>query len=237
MTIGGTLSDAWLLYRTLFRRSIVVALLVYAVIFTASALAIRSHFILSLVSFALSVAGPMLVQGALILLVQDIHVGNRPDHVTGLFRRVKPRLVTLVLASLVYGFLVVLGFLLLIVPGLWAASRLSMLAPVIVLEGERLGAALDRSAEIVKGNTGKVLVVVLISGALEVGAATGVPYAVGLSPSGAAGLLVSGVITVVLAPFIAHLLSAMYYRLTEPEKPLIDPRLREGKLWDGLEHA
>src|SRR5262245_26812823 len=158
--IGGALSDAWLLYRTLFRRSLVVAIVVYAAIFALDELALRpvhGHFAINTVAFVLDVAGPLLVQGALILLVQDVHTGHRPSDIGELFRRTRPRLIPLVLGSFLYGLLVIFGLVFLIVPGLYVLARLSMIVPVIVLERARVGVALGRSSDIVRGHSWSVL--------------------------------------------------------------------------------
>jgi hypothetical protein len=39
---------------------------------------------------------------------------------------------------------------------------------------------------------------------------------------------------VLVTPYVAHVLSALYYRLTDPERPVIGAR-RPGSAWD--EHA
>jgi hypothetical protein len=230
MTISGALADAWLLYRLLFRRSIVVAAAVYVLIVGADEAAPRSghDLALGLVSFALGFAGPLLVQGALIELVQDVHVGNRPASVAELFRRTRSRIPALVVGSLLYGFLVTIGLVLLIFPGLYALTRLSLIVPVIVLERVPVFAALERSSAVVRGHSMRVLGVLVISGALDF-----VPELVQLGAGTAiAGFILYFILAVLVAPYLAHLLSAVYYRLKEPDSPLISPALEGRSLWD-----
>jgi hypothetical protein len=231
VTVRGTLADAWLLYRLLLRRSLVVALAVYALIFgaqEAARLSSHHHFAIGLVSFALGVAGPLLVQGALIELVQDVHVGNLPASVLELFRRTRPRILALVGGSLLYGLLVVVGLVLLVIPGLYALARLSLIVPVLVLERRTVFEALDRSSAIVRGSSIRVLGVLLISFVVE--SAPGlIDDALG---SRGVGLAFDFVLTVLLAPYLAHLLSAIYYRLTDTDKPLISPALAGSSVWE-----
>lgn len=57
------------------------------------------------------------------------------------------------LASLVSGFIMGIGFLLLIVPGLYLLGRLCVVTPVVVAEGQRNPiAAVSRSFELTRGN-------------------------------------------------------------------------------------
>ena len=71
----------------------------------------------------------------------------------------------------------------------------------------------------------------MVGAVLETGIPPVVPYAVGLS-HGTTSVLLTGAIAALLAPYLAHLLSAIYYRLTDPDRPLIDPGLNTGSLWE-----
>ena len=230
MTIGGVFAGAWALYRLLFRRSIVVALIVFSAIYGAEEVAHGSHHtvLLGLVAFVFHISGPLLIQGALIELVQDVHVGNRPPSVRELFARTRPRILTLLGGSLLYGLFVVVGLVLLILPGLYFLARFSLIIPAIVLENRTVSSALDRSWELVLGRTGRVLCVVLLSTAIESSPGF-VPYEV---PGGeTVSTLLGAGLTVLLAPFLAHILSALYYGLADPERPLVHPSLAGKPMW------
>ena len=56
-----------------------------------------------------------------------------------------------------------IGFILLIVPGLYLLTIWSMLVPVIVIEGRSAGEAFTRSREVVRGNGWSVFGLILIT--------------------------------------------------------------------------
>src|SRR5207247_1888691 len=70
---------------------------------------------------------------------------------------------SLLWASIVYGFGVFFGLILLIVPGLIAAARWCLMAPLIMLENDDAGTARRRSSELVRGQTWPVLGVVVFT--------------------------------------------------------------------------
>jgi len=238
ITVGAILSDAWDVYRLLFRRSFPIAFCVYAAInavdFINDAFDNRGTRIsVDLLSFVLSLAGPILVQGALVQIVRDVHEGVRPESAIGLVRRAFDRLGSLVGASFIYGLGVVIGLALLIVPGLLVAARWSLMAPAIMLEGRWAMPAQERSRAIVRGEienglgdrTGLALGVVVTSFLLT----TGIPDALALFAYhyvwNWATWALAVLISAMLAPYQAHVLSVLYYRLVEPERPAVDPKV------------
>jgi hypothetical protein len=98
--------------------------------------------------------------------------------------------------------------------------------PLIVLENRDVGEARARSSGLVTGKTGRVVLIVIVVGALEYG----LPLAVSERE------LVYYGLTALVTPYVAHVLSALYYRLSDPERPVIAPRHGSfGSPWD--EHA
>lgn len=135
-----------------------------------------------------------------------------------LLRRALERLPSLVGASLLYGFSVLLGLVLLIVPGLLVAARWSLMAPGIMLERLWTFPARDRSRAIVRGE---------IENGLGDRTRT-------RNTANWAQILAGNAIACLTAPFQAHLLSVLYYRLTEPERPAIDPSVWSWRsVWEG----
>ena len=244
LTVSAVLSDAGDVYQLLFRRSFPIALGVYAVIGAVEIGADRpsgegTRLAAGVLAFILSFAGPLLVQGALVKIVRNVHEGTRPDGALALLTEANARLLSLVGASLIYSLGVVFGLILLIVPGLLVAARWSLMAPLIMLEGKLAFSAKDRSVEIVRGKidnglgdrTWFAFWVVVIS------------YAVtGVLPSVAAATAdfwiwtwaIWIVLSALAVPFQAHALSVLYYRLVDPERPAIDPQVRTWlSVWAG----
>lgn len=233
--ISGVLRDAFDVYRRLWRRSVVVAGAIFVVVAFAQALAERNKTSLTLlVSLVLSLVGGLLVQGALVEVVRDLHEGRAPAPVREYYDRTRGRLGTLLGSSLLYGLGITLGFLLLIVPGLIAIARWSLIVPLVMIERKGWRDAFRRSSELVRGRTGRVLVLVVIATVITGIASIAIRGAFTALPNFFAvwiGGTVAGALT---APFQAHVLTVLYYRLTEPNQPLLPdaPRQTWQSVWD-----
>jgi hypothetical protein len=226
VTISGVLGEAFEVYRRLLRRSVIVAGLIFAVVSLASALAAR-HLtaVTQLVSLLLALAGGLLVQGALVEVVRDLHEGRTPVSVNEYYDRTRGRLGTLFGTSIVYG----LGALI-IVP----IARWSLAVPLVMIEGLKRREAFKRSSQLVRGQTGRVLVLVLITYVISAVAAVAIREAFAFLPNFAdawIGGIVAGALTI---PFQAHVLTVLYYRLTEPERPILPAGTRSSwrSVWD-----
>jgi hypothetical protein len=198
-----------------------------ALVFGALALAkVGGHFggralaiVLGIVAFVLDWAGPVIVQGALIELVADLHDGRPARRLGALYGRARARFWPLFGGSLVYALGTLAGLVLLIVPGLVAFARWSLLAPFVVLRDEGVGQALHDSSAAVRGRTGRVLAAVAGAFLLLAVPSDLVFYLV--LGGGVRWQLFYFVWSSLTAPFEAHVLSVLYYRLTDPGRPVI----------------
>jgi hypothetical protein len=220
--ISDVLGEAFKVYRRLFRRSVVVAGLIFAVVALAQALAATTGTALTLlVSLVLSLVGGLLVQGALVEVVRDLHEGRAPAAVNVYYDRTRGRLGTLVGTSFMYGLGVLLGFILLIVPGLIAIARWSLVVPLVMIEGRGWRDAFRRSSELVRGQTGRVLVLVVVANIVTTVVSAVVGSLFGFIP-GFLGSWIGGALAgAVAVPYEAHVLTVLYYRLTEPEAAIL----------------
>jgi len=120
---------------------------------------------------------------------------------------------------------VIVGALLLIIPGLIVLARWSLLAPLVVLERAGVREASTRSTALVEGRTGIVLACVVSVFVLT--------DWVGHVGFGTATFLTFAWSTLT-APFAAHALTVVYYRLADPGRPVIDPVVLTWKsVWEG----
>jgi hypothetical protein len=193
--------------------------------------------VFGVLSFVFFLAGPSLVQGALVEIVRNVHEGRSPKRIGGLYRTAFRRLPSLVWASLVYSFGILFGLLLLIVPGLKAAARWSLMPPLIVLEDEDAGGARRRSSTLVTPFTWPVVGVVVATFLV-----TWVPIKVAVIALDQPDVslltvwLVNVLLQSVTAPFGAHVRTVLYYRLIEPDQPVIHPDVRTWRsVWQGAE--
>ena len=138
-------------------------------------------------------------------IVRNVHEGRRPE---GAF-----------------------GLLLLVVPGILALTRWSLMAPAIVLEGREVFAARRRSKELVQGNGPAVFLALLLMGL----AVTLPPLIALFGPFGfTTQTLGTFVWSALTAPLTAHLYTVLYYRLADPDRPVVAPEVwRWRSVWDG----
>ncbi len=230
LEISAVLRDTLRLYRSLFIRAFLTGFVVFAVLGVLELVFALSHSaaaaaVAGTLTLAIASIGTTFVQGALVEAVDAEHRGSPTPEIADLYRRSWSRLGALVGVSLLTGIGVAFGLFLLVVPGVVLAVRWTLAAPVVMLEGLGPRAAMRRSRELVAGH-GKDVFVVLLNVWLRAGLAW-------LAFSLALNLLAAGVITLwlggalaaaLVTPYAAHALSVMYYRLTDPDRPVIAER-------------
>lgn len=116
----------------------------------------------TLASLASSLIVAPLVTGAATKAVSDRYLGN-PTTIRAALKTAWGSIGTLLLTQIIVGIIVLVGLLLLVVPGiLWMLSY-ALVAPVTILEetADRQHIR-ERSWDLVKGNRGKVFVVMLV---------------------------------------------------------------------------
>jgi hypothetical protein len=137
------------------------------------------------------------------------------------YDRTRGRLGTLVGVALLAGIGVAFGFILVVVPGLILLSRWSLVVPLVMVEGLSVGEAFSRSNELVRGRTGRVLVIVVVAGLVAAVANTAVTFAFTFLPTFWAAWIGGTIGGAVAVPYEAHTLTVLYYRLTEPGRPIL----------------
>jgi Membrane domain of glycerophosphoryl diester phosphodiesterase len=175
VSIGKVLGDAWGLYTRFFTKFILVAIPVFLVLGLVNALVglaadegALAGVVWGLIGVAISVVGYFWLQGALIESVRDVRDGRADLSVGEIYSRVQPRLPALIVAGVLAGIGVAIGFILLIVPGLFLLTRWALITPAIVIERRSAGESFTRSWELVKGASwsmlGLILVTVILAG-------------------------------------------------------------------------
>jgi hypothetical protein len=167
-----------------------------------------------IVALLLAIAVTFLYQGMVVEAARDILDGRRDHTVGSLISSVTPVLAPLVGASLLAGLGIVVGFVLLIVPGLFLLTIWALIAPVVVLERAPAMDSFGRSRALVRGNGWRVFGVLLVLFVLQLLLVSAVQAAFGsISDSfvlyGLADLIVRGLI----APLSALGVAVMYFEL------------------------
>jgi hypothetical protein len=222
--LTGVFGEAWRIYREHVVHLATIALLVYAVVV---AISILLTLLLGWIGFILgvfiSLAGAFWLQGSLIQAVSDVRDGRRDLSVRETFEAVLPRLNRIVLAGILLGLAIGLGFLFLVVPGLILMTIWLLVIPAIVLEDRGIGDAFGRSRELVRGHGWQVFGVIVLTVILFLG--LGLLLAVLLLPleDWIADLVGDLVTNVLIGPYVAAVWTLVYYRLRGEEEPAVEP--------------
>jgi len=187
-------------------------------------LLVAANGALALVAVLIDLIATTLFTGMVVELVADIQDGRRDATPGQLLRAVTPVLGQLILVGLVAAVGVVLGFVLLVIPGLILLTIWSVAAPVVVLERPGVLAALARSRALVRGNGMRVFgVIVLLY--LLVGVLGFLIEAAAESAGSGAGIVARVVVGVLSAPLSALAASVLYFELggRAPSTPIATP--------------
>jgi hypothetical protein len=183
-----------------------------------SAVLLAASPALALLSLLISLVATTLFTGMVVELVADVRDGRRDASVGRLLRAVMPVLGQLLAVGVVAGVGVVVGFILIIVPGLILLTVWAVAAPVVVLERPPGLRALARSRELVRGNGWQVFGVIFVLGILVTIAAGAVELAAESASTGA-GIVVRVIIGVLTAPLAALAASVLYFQLRDAATP------------------
>jgi len=149
---------------------------------------------------------------------------------------VMSRLASLLVASLITGILVFIGFLLFVVPGIILMIMFSLIVPAIIIEQKGPFESLGRSSKLVSHRWLNTFAVLLIAG-LIVGVISGIasvivfPFGfVGFTPSPfefsstlALRILVSSVVTSLVSPILPIATTLLYYSMLAKEAGQLPP--------------
>jgi hypothetical protein len=215
LSVGEALSEVFAIYRENAGVLIPLAFWLFFVVAIVQGLAEDSALLL-LIGALLNLVFSILYQGMVVSLVRDVQDGRRDLSVGDLYRQVTPVLWTLFGASILYAVAVGIGFLLLIVPGLFLLTIWAVLAPAIVIENRGVKAAFRRSRELVKGYGWPVFGTVLCAALIT--------FVVGIILISIAAAIADGpILRIVLgllassvtAPIAGLVAGVLYYRLLQ----------------------
>ncbi len=164
LSIPGVLGEAWNLYTRNSARLIGVAAIVFAFLSLVQA-AIDTSGVQALlaVSAGVTILGALWLQGALVVVVDDLRDGRVDLTIGQVFRRVEPRLWTLLAVGIIAAVGVAGGLILFILPGLVLLTYWSLTVPAVVIETQGIVGAFRRSMRLVSGDALRVFAVILLT--------------------------------------------------------------------------
>ena len=212
--LSGVLGEAWAMYRKFAAHLLAIAFVIYLAAAIIAGLLGLIGVIGALLGSIVEFIAAFLLQATLVKAVQDVRDGRADLSLSETVKAATPYIWTVVGASILAGIAITIGLILLIVPGLFLITIWAVIVPVIVLERAGVFASFGRSQQLVRGNGwhvfGTLVLVFIILFVVDFVLSViflALPYVwrSGLST------IVSGTL---IAPFIALVVTLMYYRLS-----------------------
>ena len=232
--LSGVFDEAWQMYKTHAKHLLAIAFVIYLVAAVIAALLALAGTFGVLLGSLVGIVAAFLLQATLIKAVQDVRDGRADLSIGETVSAATPYIAPVAGASILAGIAIAIGLILLIVPGLFLITIWAVIVPVIVLERAGVFASFGRSQQLVRGHGWHVfgtlvlawvilLVVNIVLGIIF----TVLPHALG---SGLASVI-SGTL---VAPFIALIVTLIYYRLAG-DSPVTSPPPAAGESYGGYQ--
>lgn len=177
----------------------------------------------SLIGAVLAFVMSFVVQAAVSRAAAQATVGDPVDTESS-YRWGFKHLGSVIAIALLAGLVILVGFILLIIPGIIAAVMLSVVIPVLVFEDKRGTEALRRSWDLVKGSFWHALGTILLAGIIA-GLVTGILTGIGGS-NWLVYFIFSAIGRVITVPFTALVSVLLYLDLRARKESLTGDTLR-----------
>jgi hypothetical protein len=221
---SGVIGEAWGLYKTHWRHLLTFSFAVYvAVAVIGALLAAALTWLGAILAAFVSLVAVFWLQAALVKAVDDVRDGRADLSLGETFAAAREHLGAVLVAGILAAIGIIVGLILLIVPGLVLMTWWAVIVPTIVLENRSAGESFTRSRELVRGYGWAVfgvivLVLLLLIGFQIVLSLILTPLADWLQSF--VSQIVSGTLT---SPFIAVVLTLLYFRLRAAKEPEAAP--------------
>jgi hypothetical protein len=208
------------MYKTHARHLLAIAFVIYliAAIITA-VLALAGGTVGLLLGSLVSVIAAFVLQATLIKAVQDLRDGRADLSISETVNVALPYIWSVAGASILAGIAITIGLILIIVPGLFLITIWAVIIPVIVIERSGALASFGRSRELVRGRGWHVFgtlvivyVIMLVVNIILGLVFSALPHVLGDGLSS----VISGTL---ISPFLALVVTLVYYRLFETMTP------------------
>src|SRR6201996_6034853 len=216
--LTGVLREAWAMYRRFAAHFLLIAFVLYLISGVLGALLSLAGVGGGLVAFVIDLFFLFLLQAALVKAVQDVRDGRVALNFSETLRAALPYVAPVAGAGILAAIGIAIGFVFIIVPGLILLTFWSLIVPAIVLGGAPAMSSFGQSWRTVRGHAWRVfgtfVLVWLIDIVFKV-----VLSAIFYALPGAGRSFISSIVAGTLfAPFLAIVVSLIWYRLTAAQQ-------------------
>ncbi len=213
--LTGVLRDAWAMYRRHLAHFIAISFAIYLVVAALSAL--LSWGLGTFGAFlgaVISLAGMFLLQAALVKAVHDVHGGRAGLDLRSTITSALPYVGAVAVAGILAAIGITIGLALIIVPGLILLTFWSLIVPEIVIGGAGPLESFGRSWRTVRGYGWPVFGTYVLVFLILIVAQIVLSVILLALPYGWRSFISELVVGTLVAPFIATVVTLIYYRLT-----------------------
>lgn len=207
------LDAAFQLLRDNFKLFFLVALGAFIpIIVLEVAVAVDGRGFASVMNLLVSLVFEPLATAAIIVVASERYMGRdvTPGEALG---RVWGRIRTVVGTAIVYNIIVFVGFVLLIIPGLYFATRFFAMMPAVIIEGYDSSTSQKRSTQLTEGSRMRIFGLFVVSYLIFVILLVMATALAGLVVGAVAGVVLARVAMAAIYPFIGIVTTLLYYDL------------------------
>jgi hypothetical protein len=213
--VSGVLGEAWQQYRAHAAHFLVIAFMIYLVAAILEAiLGILPGIIGGLLAGVVGLIAAFLLQAALVKAVQDVRDGRVDLNVGETVSAAFPYIVPVAVASILASIAIAIGFVLVIVPGLILLTFWSLIIPSIVIGGAGVLDSFAQSWRTVRGYAWPVFGTYVLVFLILIVVNIVLGLILSALPALARNFISSIVSGTLIAPFLALVVTLLYYRLT-----------------------
>jgi len=212
--LSGVFSEAWQMYKTHAKHLLAIAFVIYLIAAVIAALLALAGTFGILLGSLVEIVAAFVLQATLVKAVQDVRDGRADLSIGETVSAATPYIAPVAGASILAGIAITIGLILLIVPGLILITIWAVIVPVIVLEQAGVFASFGRSQQLVRGHGWHVFGTLVLAWIilLAVNIVLGLIFA--KLPDVLRSALASIISGTLVAPFVALIVTLVYYRLS-----------------------
>ncbi len=217
--LSGVIGEAWQMYKAHWKHLLAIAFVIYLAAAIVSAILGLLGTIGIYLALLVSIIALFLLQATLVKAVQDVRDGRADLSISETVNQATPFIGPVALASFLAGIAIFIGFILIIVPGLILITIWAVIVPVIVIERSGVMASFGRSRELVKGRGWHVFGTLVLTWIILFVVQIILGLIFSFAPHALRGGLASVISGTIVAPFIALVVTMIYYRLSSTMAP------------------
>jgi hypothetical protein len=217
--LSGVIGEAWRMYKAFARHLLAIAFVIYLAAAIISALLALIGTVGFYLGTLVSLVAGYLLQATLVKAVQDVRDGRADLSIGETVSAATPYLWSVIGASILAGIAIIIGLILVIVPGLYLITIWAVIIPVIVIERAGVFASFGRSRELVRGRGWHVFATLVLLWVIQLVAGIVLGLIFSALPHALRGGLSSVISGTLIAPFVAVVVTLVYYRLVGSAAP------------------